>query len=59
MNIVIAFILEAFTFRIDYEKTTDKNMDEDALVKVAMSLTGEEVCRDIWRTPLWRKFYSA
>ena len=47
MNIVIAFMLEAFTFRIDYRKTTEKDMDEDAMVKVTMSLTGKEVriCR--------------
>ena len=43
MNIVIAFILEAFTFRIDYRKSTDKDMDEDALVKVSRSLGRGEV----------------
>ena len=43
INIVIAFMLEAFTFRIDYRKTTDKDMDEDALVKVTKSLKGGEV----------------
>ena len=46
MNIVIAFILEAFTFRIDYRKSTDKDMDEDALVKVSRSLGRGEVSWD-------------
>jgi len=42
INIVVAFILEAFTMRIDYKKKEDRDMDEDTLVKVAIELSRGE-----------------
>lgn len=42
INIVIAFVLEAFLFRIQYKRMMG-DMDKDSLVKVDISLTREEI----------------
>ncbi|XP_013381725.1 two pore calcium channel protein 1 [Lingula anatina] len=43
MNIVVAFILEAFIFRIQYRKNVDDDMDDHAVVKLEVTLHPEEV----------------
>ncbi|XP_067137462.1 two pore calcium channel protein 1-like [Centruroides vittatus] len=42
INIVIAFVLEAFLFRIQYKRMMG-DMDKDSLVKVDVSLTRDEI----------------
>ncbi|KAK3863168.1 hypothetical protein Pcinc_031021 [Petrolisthes cinctipes] len=44
MSVVVAFILEAFTFRMEYNQTTQEDQDEDKeKIRIIVPLTKEEL----------------